>query len=236
MKTFLDRVRCLFEQFGRTAERDADVALAFAAENRARREEDVALLHHLVRKLERVALVVLRQLSPHKQTGLPRTVFATQRVQQRIGLLLAGVIDLVELREPLLAQSERRSGCGLNRIEHSRIHVAAEREHVLDPLGLAQQDTHAPTGHRMPLRKRIQFERHLFRTRHLEDTQAVLVAYETVRIVMHDQDVMLGAESLRDITAFPKVQNASELMSECPSKVDKENLEALGIDIIYKAD
>ena len=48
--------------------------------------------------------------------------------------------------------------------------------------------------------------------------------------------VMLGAESLRDITAFPKVQNASELMSECPSKVDKENLEALGIDIIYKAD
>lgn len=48
--------------------------------------------------------------------------------------------------------------------------------------------------------------------------------------------VMLGAESLRDITAFPKVQNASELMSECPSKVDKENLEALGIDIIDKAD
>lgn len=43
--------------------------------------------------------------------------------------------------------------------------------------------------------------------------------------------VMLGAESLRDVTAFPKVQNASELMSECPAPVDKENLNILGIKI-----
>ncbi len=43
--------------------------------------------------------------------------------------------------------------------------------------------------------------------------------------------VMLGAESLRDVTAFPKVQNASELMSECPAPVDKENLDILGIKI-----
>lgn len=44
--------------------------------------------------------------------------------------------------------------------------------------------------------------------------------------------VMLGAESLRDVTAFPKVQNASELMSECPSPVDKESLDVLGIEIL----
>lgn len=43
--------------------------------------------------------------------------------------------------------------------------------------------------------------------------------------------VMLQAESLRDVTAFPKVQNASELMSECPSTVDNESLDILGIKV-----
>ena len=43
--------------------------------------------------------------------------------------------------------------------------------------------------------------------------------------------VMLGVDSLRDVTAFPKVQNASELMSACPSAVDKENQDILGIAV-----
>jgi aspartyl-tRNA synthetase len=43
--------------------------------------------------------------------------------------------------------------------------------------------------------------------------------------------LMCGADSLKDITAFPKVQNASELMSECPSEVEKENLDILGIKL-----
>ena len=43
--------------------------------------------------------------------------------------------------------------------------------------------------------------------------------------------LMCGADSLRDVTAFPKVQNASELMSNCPSPVDDESLEVLGIAI-----
>ncbi len=47
------------------------------------------------------------------------------------------------------------------------------------------------------------------------------------RIVM----LMCGAENLRDVTAFPKVQNASELMSACPSVVDDESLDVLGICI-----
>lgn len=46
--------------------------------------------------------------------------------------------------------------------------------------------------------------------------------------------VLLEAESLRDVVAFPKVQNASELMSECPSYVDKESLDVLGIQVIEK--
>ena len=41
--------------------------------------------------------------------------------------------------------------------------------------------------------------------------------------------VLLEAESLRDVIAFPKVQNASELMSACPSTVDQESLDVLGI-------
>ena len=48
------------------------------------------------------------------------------------------------------------------------------------------------------------------------------------RLVMQ----MLGAESLRDVVAFPKVQNASELMTDCPSEVDEAQLRDLHISII----
>lgn len=43
--------------------------------------------------------------------------------------------------------------------------------------------------------------------------------------------LLCKADSLRDVTAFPKVQNASELMSSCPAPVDKESLDVLGIEI-----
>ncbi|MCI8406749.1 MAG: aspartate--tRNA ligase [Oscillospiraceae bacterium] len=47
--------------------------------------------------------------------------------------------------------------------------------------------------------------------------------------------ILCGAESLRDVTAFPKVQNASELMSECPSPVDPSQLEELHIRLLEEA-
>ncbi len=44
--------------------------------------------------------------------------------------------------------------------------------------------------------------------------------------------LMCGCDSLRDVVAFPKVQNASELMSEAPSVVSEEQLKELGIKIV----
>ena len=43
--------------------------------------------------------------------------------------------------------------------------------------------------------------------------------------------VMSGADSLRDVVAFPKVQNASELMSQCPTPVAAADLAVLGIAV-----
>ncbi len=45
------------------------------------------------------------------------------------------------------------------------------------------------------------------------------------RLVMQ----MLGAATLRDVVAYPKVQNMTELMTECPAAVDEAQLEELGI-------
>ncbi len=48
------------------------------------------------------------------------------------------------------------------------------------------------------------------------------------RLVMQ----MLGAASLRDVIAYPKVQNMAELMTECPSPVDGPQLTDLGIALL----
>ena len=44
--------------------------------------------------------------------------------------------------------------------------------------------------------------------------------------------LLLGLEDIRDVIAFPKVQNASELMTKCPSEPDPNGLLELGIAIV----
>ena len=44
--------------------------------------------------------------------------------------------------------------------------------------------------------------------------------------------LLCGADNIRNVTAFPKVQNASELMSGCPSPIDLKQLEELGIGLV----
>ncbi|MBQ3573310.1 MAG: aspartate--tRNA ligase [Clostridia bacterium] len=53
------------------------------------------------------------------------------------------------------------------------------------------------------------------------------LAYGLDRLVM----IMAGCESIRDVIAFPKVQNASELMMHSPDTVDDKQLEELGIAV-----
>ncbi|WP_040198002.1 aspartate--tRNA ligase [Candidatus Soleaferrea massiliensis] len=53
------------------------------------------------------------------------------------------------------------------------------------------------------------------------------MAYGLDRLVM----LMLKKESIRDVIAFPKVQNSSELMTSCPSSVEEKNLKELSVQV-----
>ncbi len=48
--------------------------------------------------------------------------------------------------------------------------------------------------------------------------------------------IMLGTENIKDVIAYPKLQNASEVMTAAPNVVDKIQLEELGIEISKSAE
>ncbi len=54
------------------------------------------------------------------------------------------------------------------------------------------------------------------------------LAYGLDRVVM----LMVGADSIRDVIAFPKVKDASCMLMEAPSEVDKKQLDELGIAVV----
>lgn len=53
------------------------------------------------------------------------------------------------------------------------------------------------------------------------------MAYGLDRLVM----LMLEKDSIRDVIAFPKVQNSSELMTQCPAEVEEKSLQELHIKV-----
>ena len=53
------------------------------------------------------------------------------------------------------------------------------------------------------------------------------MAFGLDRLVM----LLLGKESIKEVIAFPKVQNASELMSGCPAEVEEKSLAELAIKV-----
>ncbi len=58
------------------------------------------------------------------------------------------------------------------------------------------------------------------------------LAYGLDRLVM----LLVGADSIREVMAFPKVKDASCLMTECPSVVDPKQLTELGIEVSETAE
>lgn len=58
------------------------------------------------------------------------------------------------------------------------------------------------------------------------------MAFGLDRLVM----LMLGCDSIRDVIAFPKVANSSELMSSAPDVVDPKQLAELGLSIVSQAE
>ncbi|MCI9125879.1 MAG: aspartate--tRNA ligase [Eubacterium sp.] len=96
-----------------------------------------------------------------------------------------------------------------------RIHQADIQEKMLEALGFTQEQAHEQFGFLLDAFK------------YGVPPHAGL-AYGLDRMVMH----MAGEDNIREVIAFPKVKDASCLMTSAPSPVDNKQLEELAIDIV----
>ncbi|MBR3307473.1 MAG: aspartate--tRNA ligase [Lachnospiraceae bacterium] len=109
--------------------------------------------------------------------------------------------------------------CVLNGVELGggsvRIHQGDIQEKMFDQLGISREDAHEKFGFLLDA------------FRYGVPPHAGL-AFGFDRMVM----LMLGCDNIREVIAFPKVKDASCLMSEAPSVVEPSQLEELGIAIV----
>ena len=96
-----------------------------------------------------------------------------------------------------------------------RIHTTEMQEHMFSILGISKEDANEKFGFLLEAFK-------------YGVPPHGGLAFGLDRLVT----LLLGLEDIRDVIAFPKVQNASELMSKCPSFANPDDLKELGIAII----
>ncbi|MEA4921631.1 MAG: aspartate--tRNA ligase [Clostridiaceae bacterium] len=99
-----------------------------------------------------------------------------------------------------------------------RIHRSDIQQKMFSALGFTKEDTEERFGHMLTAFK-------------YGAPPHGGLAYGLDRLVMW----MAGTENIRDVIAFPKVQNASDLMMNCPSPVDDKQLRELSIKLDVKA-
>jgi aspartyl-tRNA synthetase len=95
-----------------------------------------------------------------------------------------------------------------------RIHRAEMQQRVFGTLGMSREDAGSKFG----------FLLEAFR---YGPPPHGGIAFGLDRLAM----LMAGAESLRDVIAFPKTQKGSDLMTECPTPVSKKQLDELFIQV-----
>ncbi|MBQ9922151.1 MAG: aspartate--tRNA ligase [Clostridia bacterium] len=95
-----------------------------------------------------------------------------------------------------------------------RIHTPEVQNKVFDAIGLTKEESELKFGYLLEAFK------------YGVPPHAGL-AYGFDRLV----GLLMGTDAIRDVIAFPKVQNASELMTDCPSEVPQKSLDELFIGI-----
>lgn len=98
-----------------------------------------------------------------------------------------------------------------------RIHQTELQEKMFSLLGFTEADAQAQFGH-------------LINAFRYGAPPHGGLAYGLDRLVM----LMAGVPAIRDVIAFPKVQNASEPMTACPATVDDKQLDELSIAVTRK--